>query len=1432
MKGMKIFKKPAALLLAAVMVVSTALGSAALSKPATAEAAPGTALTDSDFITASGKNLYNAEGELIQLKGTNVGGWLFQEFWMTITNATANVTAEVDVYKVLEERFGEEKMWELLNAYQDSYLTEADLDKMVELGVNCIRAPFWWRNLVDADGTPYEDCFARLDWLVEQAGARGMYVIIDFHGAPGSQNGSDHSGVDGGDDKEGASHFFWGEDAADNQALYYDMWEMIAEHYKGNPIVAGYDLLNEPFCTYRYNTDYEETELLTMLWDIYDVAYDRIRAIDPDHIVIMEATWDPADLPNPESYGWTNVMYEYHNYLYDDYDNANGQQITNMESKISSIGTADYNVPSYLGEFAYFNNIDAWDQGLELLANSGVSFTTWTYKTISDYGNWGLVHQDNAQINLETDSYETILAAYQNAGTTADNAPLQAVAEKWFKTPAVENTLGPTYAEIADGTYYLRGNHSNKVVTVGEDGLVQGGSSAFIADDVQLITITNVGDNKVIMQSGNGKYITVDAEGILHADADTAEDAEEFIAVQASSATVGFRSTTTYKFVCLDENFDDFRLVADRSGTGSWETYYLNDPTVIVTETYSGWTRYEAESADTLGGAVETQDFYSAKKGIGSMNTGTPEAEIAEDLSNIKYVAFKVDVPKAGTYRALVGYNGDDDKQIVVKVNDNAYEVVDVPAVRSDHAWNEMHELYLELDLAEGENTVIISGTINNSSTWMNLDYLDIADYPITLTENGELYESETFISNGTAEAQSFYSNGLGYGNMNSNCEYENLADDFSNAKYVDYTVYVNEAGTYDITLAYNGESYDNMPAAYKVNGGDKKALTLNNAVSGAWNVMNSITFAADLNAGINDVLISGTLSAYSNWANHDYILVTPHVAVETVRYEAEDAALYNGVAVTEDNAGNCSQGAAVGSTENQIGVADIAEDWSNVKYIEFTVEAPKKGTYGLEIAYYGDDDKTVAYQVNDGAVTELSVPNVQEDHAWDAIHTVVANVELEEGTNTIKISGILNGTGWINYDYIEIGEPFEIEEPEPEEPTHIRYESEEATLHNVNITDDNSGKCSGGKAVGSTENSIGIDDINEDWSNVKYVDYTVTVEADGIYEVILAYYGDDDKTVAYKVNDGDKTELALPRLADGSWDTIHKVPVKMQLKAGENHILVSGILNGTGWANYDYIDVSIAYEDVPVTPDTTDKTALSAAIAAADAVDTAKYTEESAAALTAALEAANAVFANESATQEEVDEAASALISAMEDLVLKEEPEEPSESEEEPSESPSESEEEPSESPSESEEEPSESPSESEEEPSESPSESEEEPSESPDETDAPEIPQADKAALSAAIGAASEIALEKYTAESAAVLNDALEAANAVLADDEATQEEVDQATTQLLRAIEGLTAAGGLEPGEGGETGDMNYAFYLLLMMAGLSGMAFTFRRKLLR
>lgn len=533
----------------------------------------------SDFLKANGKVLRNnyGSGNTVYLRGTNAGGYTVQEFWMCPTNYSTNVTCQMDILNQLTERFGSEKARTLVKAYENNYWTEADFDRCASLGINCIRLPLWYRNFVDENNNWYSDAFDMTDWFIEQAGKRGIYVIIDMHGAYGSQNGSDHSGVDGGEQKLAASEFFFGGNAAANQEKYYAMWEKIAEHYKGNPAVAGYDLLNEPYCTYRYNSGYSDDQLHSWLWTIYDNAYKRIRAMDSDHVIIMEATWDSWDLPNPTTYGWENVMYEYHNYEYSDYDNASNTQITSMQNKINNIFSANYNVPSYMGEFCYFNNLDAWDAGLKLLNDSGLNWTSWTYKCVAEYGNWGLVNQSIDKVNVESDSYETILSKWSNAGSCYENTGLTSVFKKY--TPGTVSTL--EISSISEGEYYLV--CSDKVVCAeneGNDPLIANRDS--YGGSWETLHVVNNADGTISLKSDiNGKYVcaVIDEDCQLLARSEVISDWEKFYLVHIQSNQYALCSYANGKYVKADfddtENNGQLKAVSDSIG-GAWEAFYFN----------------------------------------------------------------------------------------------------------------------------------------------------------------------------------------------------------------------------------------------------------------------------------------------------------------------------------------------------------------------------------------------------------------------------------------------------------------------------------------------------------------------------------------------------------------------------------------------------------------------------------------------------------------------------------------------------------------------------------------------------------------------------------------------------------------------------------------------------------------------------------------
>lgn len=378
------------------------------------------------MLSAVGEDIVDADGNAVVLRGTNFGGWLVQEGWMCPTKQTDTLSTDMTLYS----RFGKEKAEALIAAYQESWITEEDFKTVKELGLNVVRVPFTYMNvyhhlsdkgelLHPDEFTLREDPFERLDFALEMCKKYGLYLILDMHGAVGSQNGSDHSG-----DTSRTNLYAGTELGEAYREKTAELWALVAEHFAGESNVAGYDLLNEP----------TRASGATQ-WDYYDVLYDAVREADPDHMIFIEATWEPNNLPSPEDYGWENVVYEYHHYNWD-YNNQPNKSFYTFKKLLGNT----HKVPSLIGEF------NAWGDSrrstgkrdqTDLEANAGVlefyngegwHWTTWTYKVVVNslfdikYSNWGLYNcyigrTDAAKINPKTDSYEDILAAWSSVDT-------------------------------------------------------------------------------------------------------------------------------------------------------------------------------------------------------------------------------------------------------------------------------------------------------------------------------------------------------------------------------------------------------------------------------------------------------------------------------------------------------------------------------------------------------------------------------------------------------------------------------------------------------------------------------------------------------------------------------------------------------------------------------------------------------------------------------------------------------------------------------------------------------------------------------------------------------------------------------------------------------------------------------------------------------
>ena len=352
------------------------------------------------MLHTSGASIVNANGKVVPLQGVNLGGWLVMEPWM----CPADSGGLPDTYSIIQEldsRFGVATEQAMILDYQKSWITTTDLANIKNAGFNAVRVPVWWGNFYPianvSNATFRSDAFTELDWLVNAAGAAGLYVIIDMHGVVGSQSTSDDTGQQN-------QNQYWTNTNDQGNTAY--MWWEIANHYKGNPTVAGYDLLNEP------TGAPSNSAVITANASLYN----SVRSADPNHIIIIEGTWGNWDwsmLPSPSSENWTNVVYEMHEYQYNGSEAVVEQGSTNQVSDFHN--HSSYNVPGYIGEFNDFGyGAAAWQFSTNAYNAAGLSWTMWAYKATHGLNpdSWGFYDPSfwPTTPNVSTDSESTIIS--------------------------------------------------------------------------------------------------------------------------------------------------------------------------------------------------------------------------------------------------------------------------------------------------------------------------------------------------------------------------------------------------------------------------------------------------------------------------------------------------------------------------------------------------------------------------------------------------------------------------------------------------------------------------------------------------------------------------------------------------------------------------------------------------------------------------------------------------------------------------------------------------------------------------------------------------------------------------------------------------------------------------------------------------------------
>jgi len=312
------------------------------------------------FIKSNGVELVNDNNESILLKGTNLGHWLVPEGYMFKMD---QVNSPYKIDELLHELIGPDSLAVFWDRFLTNYITKEDITYLKKIGCNHIRLPFNYKMFTDDLYMGKRNSgFQYFDKIIEWCKQEELYVLLDMHCAPGGQTG------DNIDDSYGYPFLF---KSKSSQDLFVKIWMDIVDRYKDEPIILGYDLMNEPIAHYYENElDVLNKELL----NIYKRTVKEIRAIDQEHLIFLNGSVWSSNFEVFEELLGENIVYEFHKYWVDVNYDAIGQYVEFRDK---------HKVPIYVGETG--ENTDEWVNDFRvLLEEYEINWCFWPYKKMNN----------------------------------------------------------------------------------------------------------------------------------------------------------------------------------------------------------------------------------------------------------------------------------------------------------------------------------------------------------------------------------------------------------------------------------------------------------------------------------------------------------------------------------------------------------------------------------------------------------------------------------------------------------------------------------------------------------------------------------------------------------------------------------------------------------------------------------------------------------------------------------------------------------------------------------------------------------------------------------------------------------------------------------------------------------------------------------------
>ncbi len=462
--------------------------------------------------------------------------WSIAEFLLYMND-------DYSVRNATYNRFGVEKADELWDYYQDLWITSSDLDSIKAMGMNMVRVPFYWMELMNNDGSIKANAFKQLDWVVDECSQRRLYVMLDLHGAPGGLDGYITSG-------QAVTNDLWYDEGSQQRTI--TLWKAVAEHFTENPAVAAYDLMNEPVSN---NPSFTISEM-------YDLIYKAVREVDPDHIISVQAFYNFSMIDAPAIHGWQNILYQAHYYNTDYYnwDSQNG--FINYALGDMAWHQLHWNVPVLAGEYNFWGFLDLWAKWMNGVNGFNGSWSNWTYKNMTSDKNWGLyLGNSNVVPDLNIDSEETIMEKW-NKFTT----------DKFYRNANLIDTIrsftqSATYKAVGE-IIYLKAYNNTYISS--EDGISAMTCTTAKLSDSEYFTVVDAGEGKIALKGSNGKYVSSN-NGVssMTCNKDEIGEAEKFYWVDLANDQVALLGVGG--FVSMEDG--SIPITANRTNIDGWEVF-------------------------------------------------------------------------------------------------------------------------------------------------------------------------------------------------------------------------------------------------------------------------------------------------------------------------------------------------------------------------------------------------------------------------------------------------------------------------------------------------------------------------------------------------------------------------------------------------------------------------------------------------------------------------------------------------------------------------------------------------------------------------------------------------------------------------------------------------------------------------------------------